>query len=465
MLTRDQAADIFAHIKKHSTADEIECLFYGGDSALTRFANNTIHQNVAEETFGVSVRTVFGGRTARATTNKFDDESLRRVVQASESLARVQQEDPDLLSVPNTGGDARASTERAEATPTRYFEETAALTPAERADAVGKIVSIAQKQKVTAAGIFASSQAVEGVFNSRGLQDWHTQTSAEISITMLARDSSGWQKANSPNVANLDPAALANIAASKAANSAAPREIAPGKYTVILESSAVLDMVGFAFFDFGGLAILDQRSFLSNRISTRLFGGNITIWDDVSHPLQSGSPFDGEGMRRQKVQLVESGVVKRLVYARASAEKMKRSEYASKVGPIEATGHGFPIPNEMGEAPMNIVFEPTRNSKTVNQMIASTERGILVTRLWYIREVDPYEKILTGMTRDGTFLVEDGKVACGIRNFRFNQSLIDMLSNVEQMSTPVRTSGEESFDMVVPAMKVNGFNFTEVTKF
>jgi len=464
MLSRDQAADIFSRLKKYSTADEIECLFYGGDSALTRFANNTIHQNVAEENFGVSVRTAFGGRTARATTNKFDDESLRRVVQASESLAKVQQEDPDLLPVP-TGGDARTSTEHAEAIPTRYFEETAALTPAQRSDAVGKIVSIAQKQKVTTAGIFASSEAVEGVFNSRGLQDWHTQTSAEISITMLAPDSSGWQKANSPNAANLDPAALANIAASKAANSVAPREIAPGKYTVILEPSAVLDMVGFAFFDFGGLAILDQRSFLSNRIGTRLFGENITIWDDVSHPLQSGSPFDGEGMRRQRIKLVESGVVKRLVYARASAEKMKKSEYASKVGPIEATGHGFPIPNEMGEAPMNIVFEPTRNPNTVDQMISSTERGILVTRLWYIREVDPYEKILTGMTRDGTFLVEDGKVACGIRNFRFNQSLIEMLSNVEQMSTPVRTSGEESFDIVVRAMKVNGFNFTEVTKF
>jgi len=464
MLSRDQAADIFSRLKKYSTADEIECLFYGGDSALTRFANNTIHQNVAEENFGVSVRTAFGGRTARATTNKFDDESLRRVVQASESLAKVQQEDPDLLPVP-TGGDARTSTEHAEAIPTRYFEETAALTPAQRSDAVGKIVSIAQKQKVTTAGIFASSEAVEGVFNSRGLQDWHTQTSAEISITMLAPDSSGWQKANSPNAANLDPAALANIAASKAANSVAPREIAPGKYTVILEPSAVLDMVGFAFFDVGGLAILDQRSFLSNRIGTRLFGENITIWDDVSHPLQSGSPFDGEGMRRQRIKLVESGVVKRLVYARASAEKMKKSEYASKVGPIEATGHGFPIPNEMGEAPMNIVFEPTRNPNTVDQMISSTERGILVTRLWYIREVDPYEKILTGMTRDGTFLVEDGKVACGIRNFRFNQSLIEMLSNVEQMSTPVRTSGEESFDMVVPAMKVSGFNFTEVTKF
>jgi len=121
--------------------------------------------------------------------------------------------------------------------------------------------------------------------------------------------------------------------------------------------------------------------------------------------------------------------------------------------------------NEMGEAPMNIVFEGPREPSTVEQMIASTERGILVTRLWYIREVDPYEKILTGMTRDGTFLVENGKVVCGVRNFRFNQSLIDMLANVEQMSEPVRTSGEESFDMVVPAMKVREFNFTEVTKF
>jgi predicted Zn-dependent protease len=463
MLTFDQAADIFSRIRKLATADEVECLFYGGHSALTRFANNTIHQNVAEENFGISVRTAFGGRTARATTNAFDDASLRRVVQASESLSRVQQEDPDLLALPSTGGDARASIDPS--VPTRYFQQTAALTPAARADSVGKIVGIAQKQKLTTAGIFASSETVEGIFNSRGLSDWHSQTSAEISITMLAPDSSGWQKSNSPNVANLDPAALAEIAASKAAKSAAPREIAAGKYTVILEPSAVLDMVGFAFFDFGGLAILDQRSFLSNRIRTQLFGENITIWDDVAHPLQSGAPFDGEGVRRKRLKLVENGVVQRLVYARASAEKMKKSEHADKVGPIEATGHGFPIPNEMGEAPMNIVFEPTSEPKTVDEMIASTERGILVTRLWYIREVDPYEKILTGMTRDGTFLVENGKVVCGLRNFRFNQSLIEMLSNVEQMSVPVRTSGEEAFDMVVPAMKVKGFNFTEVTKF
>jgi predicted Zn-dependent protease len=282
---------------------------------------------------------------------------------------------------------------------------------------------------------------------------------------MLAPDSSGWQKANSPNVASLDGAALAEVAARKAVESAKPREIPPGKYNVILEPAAVLDIVGFMFFDFGGLSVLDQRSFLNNRVETKLFGDNITVWDDVAHPLQSGVPFDGEGIRRQKVQLVENGVIKRLVYARATAEKMKCSEYKDKVGPIEPTGHGFPLPNEIGEAPMNIVFAASPNPVSIDRMVASTERGILVTRLWYIREVDPYEKILTGMTRDGTFYVEDGKIRYGVRNFRFNQSLIHMLSNVEAMGTPVRASGEESFDMVVPPMKIRDFNFTEVTKF
>jgi len=460
MLSHDRASDIFSRLKKFSSADEIECLFYGGRSALTRFANNTIHQNMAEENYGASVRAVFGGRTARATTNKFDDESLRNVVKASEDLARVQEPDADLLPVGDPDKDVRATQSSS-----RYFEQTAALTPSRRAESVGKIVSIAQRHKLTTAGIFSSSESVEGIFNSRGLSQWHTQTSAEVSITMLAPDSSGWQKANSPDVANLDPQRLAEIAAKKAVDSAAPREIPPGKYTVILEPAAVLDTVGFAFYDFGGLAILDQRSFLSNRIGTKLFGENVSISDDVSHPLQSGAPFDGEGMPRQKIQLVENGVVKRLVYARATAERMKNSEHAAAAGPIGVTGHGFPIPNEIGEAPMNIVFESPRAPKTVEQMVASTERGILVTRLWYIREVDPYEKIFTGMTRDGTFLVENGKVVCGLRNFRFNQSLIDMLSNVEAMSVPIRTSGEESFDMVVPAMKVRDFNFTEVTKF
>jgi len=461
MLTKDKAAKIFEQIKKHSTADEVEALIYGGKSALTRFANNTIHQNVAEENYSISVRTAFDGRTARATTNKFDNESLKRVVQASESLAKVQHPDSDLLAMPGAGESPAAT----QARPSRHFVQTAGLTPELRADAVKKIVRVATQHKLTTAGIFSSSESVEGIFNSRGLNDWHTQTSAEISITMLAADSSGWQKANSPDVSRLDPAALAEISARKALESAGPREIPAGKYTVILEPAAVLDMAGFMFFDFGGLSILDQRSFLNGRVGQKLFGDNINIWDDASHPLQTGIPFDGEGMRRQPVQLVENGVVRQLVHARATAEKIKKSEFADKVGPIQATGHGFGLPNEMGEMPSNIVFAPAQNPQTVDQMIAGTERGVLLTRLWYIREVEPYDKMMTGMTRDGTFLVENGKIQRGVRNFRFNESLLHMLSNVEAMSTPVRSTGEESFDMVVPAMKVRDFNFTETTKF
>src|ERR1700685_3524944 len=227
MLTRERAADIFDRIKKFSSADEVEVLFSGGKFALTRFANNTIHQNVAEENYGVSVRTAFGGRTARASTNKLDDESLRRVLGASEELAKVQHPDPDLLPMPdvreaaggldqNLTGEAPVPTralQSPQTLPSRHFSETVGITPELRAEGVKKIVGVALKHELTAAGIFSSGESVEGIFNSRGLAHWHTQTSADISITMLGANSSGWQKGNSPNVANLDPLALGATAA------------------------------------------------------------------------------------------------------------------------------------------------------------------------------------------------------------------------------------------------------------
>ena len=471
MLTQEQAGEIFDRIRRLSSADEVEAIFNQGHFALTRFANNIIHQNVEETNSIVSIRKNFGGRSARATANQFDDESLRRAIKASENLAKVQAPDPDLLPMP-TAQEASAPAQL-RANPTRFFEDTAAVSPGDRAGTVKKIVTVADRNALTAAGIYSISSASEGIFNSRGLAKWHSQTSAEISITMLREDSSGWQKANAPDVSRLEAVQLAEAAAEKAVQSAHPMELAPGKYTVILEPAAVLDIVGFMFSDFSGIAILDQRSFLNDRIGSKLFGENINISDDVTHPLQSGAPFDGEGMPRHRVKLVENGVINQIVFARATARKMKSSEFAGRVGPIAPTGHGFPLPNEIGEMPMNIVFDhPETNrgenkdhTQSVAQMIASTERGVYVTRVWYIREVDPYEKIVTGMTRDGTFLVENGQIKSGIRNFRFNQSLIAMLSNVEAMSVPVRASGEESFDMVVPAMKVKEFNFTEVTKF
>jgi len=173
----------------------------------------------------------------------------------------------------------------------------------------------------------------------------------------------------------------------------------------------------------------------------------------VTHADQLGAPFDGEGMPRQKVLLVERGVPKSLVYSRETARKMK----------TKPTGHGLSLPNEWGEAPVNLVLEGGKSS--LEEMIGTTARGILVTRLWYIREVDPYEKVMTGMTRDGTFLVENGRVTGGIRNFRFNQSVLEMLANAEMLGPAARACGEEASDMVIPAMKVRDFHFSEVTKF
>jgi PmbA protein len=444
LLSDAEMRRIAEKIFKFSDADETEVEIGMTSDALTRFANNTIHQNVAEQVLNVSVRTVLDGRTARATTNKMDDDSLRRVAETAKTLARSQPRNPDLLPMPGPQKYAKVA---------RYFENTAYATPADRARAVVKVAQMAEKNKQTAAGIFATGVTQFAIANSRGLFASHRQTRAEFSITILESDSSGWAKSNSPDLAQIDPVALAHSASEKSAASRKPSEVAPGRWTVILEPSAVLDLVGFLFYDFAGTAMADQRSCFNKRMGKRVMGENISLFDDAYHPLQSGAPFDGEGIPRQKIMLVDKGVPINLVYSRATAKKMK----------TRPTGHGLPLPNDMGEAPMNLVFSGGKSS--LDEMVRSTENGILVTRVWYIRDVDPYEKVLTGMTRDGTFLVRDGKLAGGLRNFRFNQSVLEMLSNVERMGPSVRAAGEESFDMIVPSMKVRNFHFSEVTKF
>ena len=472
VLDQERCGEIFERVRRASPETDIEVTVMGGHSALTRFANNAVTQNVSEEGCEVSVRVQMGGRTARSTTNRLDDESLRDVVARAEALTRVQENDPELLPM------LTASEQGAAAELDRWCEETSAMGAGERAEEVSAMVGLARREGLNAAGTYSSGAHFEALFNSHGVARWHRETRAQASVTMQAADSSGWQKQNYTSRRMLDALLLAEIAAQKARHSAQPIELQPGKYTVILEPAAVVDLIGFLVADFSGLALLEQRSCLNQRLGTKLFGENISIVDDVSHSAQSGAAFDGEGVARQKLTLVENGAVRDVAMARGTAARMGKSEMAAAAEAsgdsasiatrpqARGTGHGLSLPNETGETPSNIVFMVAEDTqKTREEMIAATERGLLVTRLWYIREVDAYEKILTGMTRDGTFLIENGKVVCGLRNFRFNQSLIEMLSNVEVMSTPVRTSGEESFDMVVPAMKVRDFNFTEVTKF
>jgi predicted Zn-dependent protease len=443
-LTRQRAEEVFDRVLKYSTASETEATVASSSYALTRFANNVIHQNVAEETSWLSVRLVSEGRMARASTNDFSETSIRQLCENALALAKLQAPDPELLRMP--GAQMYRAIDR-------FNQETAALTPQTRAEIVKQVVERAEKDSLTAAGIFSSGASASGLFNSRGMKGYHEETMSEFSVTMMADSGSGWAKRTSPYWMELEPLELAERAAQKAIASRDPREIEPGRYTVILEPSAILDLLGFMILDFSGQAVNEQRSCFTGRVGEKLFGTNIRLRDDVFHPLQTGSPFDGEGIPRQRVQIVDEGAVKNLVYARQTAHKTG----------VQPTGHGFPLPNEYAEAPMNVVMDGGRSS--VDDMIKSTERGLLVTRLWYIREVDPYKKILTGMTRDGTFWIEDGQIKQGVRNLRFNQSLIDMLNNVELMSPPQRTAGEESFEMVVPAVKVKDFNFASTTKY
>jgi predicted Zn-dependent protease len=443
-LTRQRAEEIFGQVLKYSTAEETEVTVSSSTFALTRFANNTIHQNVSEETTTLSVRVVTDGRMARASTNKFDEESIRQICEGVLALARLQPPDPELLPMPGP------QTYRAV---DRFFPETAELSPATRAATVVSVIKRAEKNRLTAAGIFSSGANAYGLFNSRGLSAFHEETLAEFSVTMLGREGSGWAKKTSPYWPEMEPQELAERAAQKALHSRQLQEIAPGRYTVILEPAAVLDLLGFLVLDFSGLAVQEQRSCLTGRVGEKVFGDNISLRDDVFHPSQTGAPFDGEGIPRQRVAILERGVVKNLVYARQTAHKMGR----------QPTGHGFPLPNEFGEAPLNIVMEGERSS--LEDMVRSTPKGLLVTRFWYIREVDPYQKILTGMTRDGTFWIEDGQVRHAVKNLRFNQSVVEMLRQVEMLGQPQRTAGEESFEMVVPAMKIADFNFSSLTKY
>ncbi|MBM3739727.1 MAG: TldD/PmbA family protein [Acidobacteria bacterium] len=447
MLTQPECQRIFDIAWKAARslgADDVELLFHSNEESLTRFANNAIHQNVSERGTGISVRPQAGLRTARAETNRLDAASIAAAVETAMAILRSRDEAPSLLPM---AGPAPVPVIA------RFSQRTAAITPLQRAEAVRDVVAIARSAGQTAAGAFSVNQTADALINSRGVHCHHEQTLATFSVTMMEESSSGWAKGSAVDIGDLDPAALAADASRRAVLSRNPREIDPGRYTVILEPAAVLDLAGQMFPDFSGTAIEDQRSFLTDRMNQQVFGSNITITDDAGHPLQSGTPFDGEGVPRRTLQLVDSGVPREVGWSRSAAARHG----------LDPTGHGLPLPNDIGDAVMNVVI--AGGSHTVDQMIRETKRGIWVTRFWYIREVDPYAKVMTGMTRDGTFLIEDGEVACGIRNFRFNQSLVEMLNNVEALGSPVRASGEEYMDMVVPAMKINGFNFTEVTRF
>lgn len=444
-MTDAQVHDWFvvaqSEARTHGVSD-VEVYAAEEESSLTRFANNGIHQNVSEESRAISIRVQIGRRTARATTNRF--EQIGEATRTAIALARASEEDANLQPMYSPAPIIPVM---------RWDEATAMYSPQSRAEMVRAAIEAVEQAGHSAAGNFLTARSSQFLVNSNGVFARHDQTDATFSITATGSNSSGWAKASAVRAGDLDPVRLAQRAAEKATRSAAPRRMEPGKYRVLLEPAAVLDFVGQIFGDCSATAIEEERSFLTGRMEERLFGENITIRDDVRHPLQDGAPFDGEGVPRETLTLFAQGKPVAMPYGRAAAARALRAP----------TGHGLHLPNEAGESVSNIVIEGGADSRET--LLAKLGTGILVTRLWYIREVDPFRKVMTGMTRDGTFLVEDGQIVCGLHNFRLNESVIDVLQRVEAMSAPERSSGEEAFDMVVPAMVVDGFTFSEVTLF
>jgi PmbA protein len=410
-------------------------------AALTRFANNTIHQNVSETNTSLMTRVDLGARRGLATTSQLTEDAVRAVVGRAIELAKRA---PALTDRPPLPGPQRYRMID------RWDEATAQASPAERGEAVANAIHQVERAGFTAAGYVTTASSHTALANSNGLSALISSTFAEFAITVMAPGSSGWAKAKAPSLADVQIDELTEQAIRTAERGREPRELPAGSYPVILAPAAVADLLSFLAGDFGGLAVLEQESCLTGQLGRQLFGSNITLYDDVGHPLQMGDPFDGEGIARHTLPLIQAGVVKSFVYGLSSAKKAG----------VPPTGHGSAV--EPDDFPQNLVLQGGASS--IEEMIASTDRGLFITRCWYIREVDPTRKIVTGMTRDGTFWIEKGAIAHGVKNLRFNQGLIAMLNEVEAMGPAVRAAGEEHEScVVVPAMKIRNFRFTGTT--
>lgn len=455
MIRKDKCKAIVALAVSHAAgkADEIEVTVSGSDIATSRFACNGMTQNQSPERIAVSVLVRKDGRQARQETEDYSAEGIRQAVEDALAAAALLEPEEDLLPLPGLDM-VEELAGRAGAKPRpRYNSKTALMTAADRAAAVRAMIDVALKHGLVAAGVYATGTSFVAIGNSKGVFQYHHESSAECSITMEGPTSSGWAKAHATDARDFDPAQVAEDAAQTCLRGADPKELAPGHYTVVLAPSAVTDLLSALWGDFSGTSVLDQLSSLTGKVDTKLFGDNITIVDDAYHPLQAGAPFDGEGLPRTRVTLVDRGVVQGLVHNRTSAAKLG----------VCPTGHALQQPSSQGSHASNIVV--SGGATSIEDMVKSVEKGVYVTRVWYIITVDPETVLLTGMTRDGTFLIENGAMAGPVRNFRFNVSMHELLRNVRAMSTAVRAAGEEGSPQVVPAMLVDNFNFTEVTKF
>ena len=428
-------------------ADQTEVLINAQDAALTRFAANAIHQNVSETDISVRIRSITGNKVGVASSNDIQEASILKLVQKAETIASFQQENPGIAPLPEPQTVAEIDA---------YDAATAECSPARRAESVGAVLEASREQGLVASGAFSTDVQETLIANSKGVLAYHCGTMADMMTVVMSDDSSGYAAGSAQNVDDLDTAAIGRIAIDKAIRSREPTAIDPGAYTVILEEDAVSTMLFFlGYLGFGGLAVQEGRSFMSGHLGEKVTGDNITIWDDGTDSRTVAIPFDFEGVPKQKTLLMENGVACNAVY-----DSFTAAREAGKT----STGHALPQPNTMGPIPINLVMQPGELSK--DELIASTERGIFVTRFHYVNPVHPVKAILTGMTRDGTFLIENGKISRPLKNLRFTQSILEAFAHavLSNDQTTVKL-GFGNLAACVPAAKIEGFQFTGATEF
>ncbi len=449
MLGKDKLKAIADRVLALSGADQTEVLIFSGDEYLTRFAGNTIHQNVSETDVEVRVRAVFGTKIGVASANDLSDAALQKLVDSAETVAGFQQDNPDFTSLP--------APQPVQETDAAFIQATADCTPEQRAQGVAAICALSQENDLEAAGAFATATNEVLVANSLGVCAYHPSTAADLVTVIMGEDSSGYGSTAAMDVRDLDPAAVGRVAVEKALQSRGPTGIEPGEYTVILEEEAVADMLfTLSYLGFGALAVQEGRSFMNGNFGQQITGENITIWDDGFDPRGLVMPFDFEGVPKQRVTFIENGVAKNVVYDSFTAGREEGKH---------STGHSLPAPNNMGPFPTNLFMAP--GTATKEDMLASTERGIWVTRFHYTNPVHPIQTVLTGMTRDGTFLIEDGKLTRPLKNLRFTQSILEAFANADMLGSELKLlkAAFGNFGRCVPAAKINGFRFTGTTEF
>ncbi len=428
-----------------SPSGETEVLLWVSENGLTRFANSRIHQNVAWEDVNVSVRVALGKKIGVAGGNRFDDVGLKQVVDNAVMITKLQKEDPFFMGLP---------------TPHKLPEIHTAYnldTVEERSAKVKVILEKAKAKKITASGSFQSGLSELAIANSHGVWAYHVSSSADLSTILLGDSSTGFAGQVGTSAQEIDAEQVADTAIAKVEMGKNPVDVAPGEWDVVLEPQAVNELITFfAFMGPNARIYHEQASFLSGKMGQKVADNKVTIVDDPLNPLAFPMPFDFEGYPKQKTTIIENGVLKSLVYDSYYATRFKGTN----------TGHALPAPNTGGPVPLHLVIEPGKTPK--EKMIKNIKKGLLVTRLWYIRVLNPRSLSLTGMTRDGLFLIENGEIVGGVKNMRFNQSIPEMLQNVaaiENKVTPLSSFESEIGINRMPSLHVKNWTFSSGTLF